>query len=338
MKRPRHPIGQIADLDLRLLRVFRAVVECGGFAAAGLMLDVGRSTISSHMSELESRIGMRLCRRGRAGFELTSSGRQIYEETLKVLTAIDELRTRINRVGQRVSGELCLGLVDNVIWDRQFGWSSAFKRFAHAAPDVQLTLQILSPDAIERQVLDGHIHVGVLPPMRRLPGLCYQPLFEERSLLYCGSGHPLFGVPAEQITEGELAKHNYVRKGYPVNDLLGLANEKFRSSAAAYHVEAIALLILSDAYIGFLPEHYAANWTRLNRLRALRPDIYSATTAFHALYRRTVDLSPAAELLLDVLSESPGEIAATETNGADTASAAAIPPTRSATKRPAKSN
>lgn len=26
------PLGQVSDFDIRLLRVFKAVVECGGFA------------------------------------------------------------------------------------------------------------------------------------------------------------------------------------------------------------------------------------------------------------------------------------------------------------------
>lgn len=63
--------GQIADIDLRLLRVFRAVVESGGFAAAELELNVGRSVISRHIKDLETRLGLALCRRGRGGFALT---------------------------------------------------------------------------------------------------------------------------------------------------------------------------------------------------------------------------------------------------------------------------
>ncbi|MFM7786129.1 MAG: LysR family transcriptional regulator, partial [Gammaproteobacteria bacterium] len=63
-------LGQVTDLDLRLLRVFRTVVESGGFAAAELALNVGRSTISKQIKDLETRLGMRLCRRGRGGFAL----------------------------------------------------------------------------------------------------------------------------------------------------------------------------------------------------------------------------------------------------------------------------
>ena len=60
-------LGTVTDNDLRLLRVFRAVVACGGFAAAELELNINRSTISRHIKDLETRLGVTLCRRGRAG-------------------------------------------------------------------------------------------------------------------------------------------------------------------------------------------------------------------------------------------------------------------------------
>jgi DNA-binding transcriptional LysR family regulator len=49
---------QLSDIDLRLLRVFIAVTESGGFAAAEIKLNINRSTISTHISDLEARLGM----------------------------------------------------------------------------------------------------------------------------------------------------------------------------------------------------------------------------------------------------------------------------------------
>ena len=60
-------LAQIADLDLKLLKLFKTVVECGGFAAAETELNISRSTISIHMSKLEARLGLSLCQRGRSG-------------------------------------------------------------------------------------------------------------------------------------------------------------------------------------------------------------------------------------------------------------------------------
>jgi hypothetical protein len=50
-------LGQLSDTDLRLLKVFNAVVECGGMAAAELELNVGTSTVSRHVKDLETRLG-----------------------------------------------------------------------------------------------------------------------------------------------------------------------------------------------------------------------------------------------------------------------------------------
>ncbi|HOM21905.1 MAG TPA: LysR family transcriptional regulator, partial [Ottowia sp.] len=47
--RIRAVLGQVSDMDLRLLRVFKAVVECGGMAAAELELNIGTSTVSRHV-------------------------------------------------------------------------------------------------------------------------------------------------------------------------------------------------------------------------------------------------------------------------------------------------
>ena len=74
-----HKMGQLSDADLRLLRVFKAVVDCGGMASAELELNLAMSTISRHVKDLETRLGLVLCRRGRAGFALTPEGQQLIQ-------------------------------------------------------------------------------------------------------------------------------------------------------------------------------------------------------------------------------------------------------------------
>ena len=41
--------GQVSDADLRLLRIYRKVVECGGFSAAEVELNISRAAISMAM-------------------------------------------------------------------------------------------------------------------------------------------------------------------------------------------------------------------------------------------------------------------------------------------------
>lgn len=89
----RAALGQLSDMDIRLLPVFKTVVDCGGMAAAGLELHIGTSTVSRHIKDLETRPGLTLCRLGRAGFALTTEGEQIYAETLHLLSSVDAFRS-----------------------------------------------------------------------------------------------------------------------------------------------------------------------------------------------------------------------------------------------------
>ena len=100
----RAALGQLSDMDIRLLRVFKSVAECGGMAAAELELNIGVSTVSRHVKDLETRLGLTLCRRGRTGFALTAEGTQIYAETLRLLAGVDAFRRRVDEIHQRMGG------------------------------------------------------------------------------------------------------------------------------------------------------------------------------------------------------------------------------------------
>jgi DNA-binding transcriptional LysR family regulator len=55
---------QVQDTDPELLRIFETIVRCGGFAAAQPILNVGASSISESMSQLDTRLPVR-CHRQR---------------------------------------------------------------------------------------------------------------------------------------------------------------------------------------------------------------------------------------------------------------------------------
>ena len=52
-------IGQLSDIDLRLLRIFQVIVESGGFSQAEVVLNISSAAISVAVSDLETRLGFR---------------------------------------------------------------------------------------------------------------------------------------------------------------------------------------------------------------------------------------------------------------------------------------
>ena len=61
-------LGHLGESDIRLLRVFVALVEAGGLARAQGSLNLSLSTMSGYLTQLETRLGANLCVRGRRGF------------------------------------------------------------------------------------------------------------------------------------------------------------------------------------------------------------------------------------------------------------------------------
>src|ERR1041385_8225860 len=106
--------GRVSDTDIKLLRVFMQVVEHGGFSAAQAELGISQASISTYMSDLEARLGVRLCQRGRSGFHLTPAGEQVYRAAIELFTAHDQFRSSVGFLREGLRGRLTVGLTDTV--------------------------------------------------------------------------------------------------------------------------------------------------------------------------------------------------------------------------------
>ncbi|GGK56077.1 LysR family transcriptional regulator [Amphritea balenae] len=278
--------GQIADIDLKLLRIFKTVVECGGFSAAEVELNIGRSAISRQMSDLETRLDMHLCQRGRSGFQLTEHGRLVYEATQELLVDLEKFRANVNAVHSRLIGELTLGLTDNMLTDPNSPVVDVLGAFHQQEPEVKINLQVAAPNEVERAVIEGRFNIGIVPQHHELPGLEYYDLYHETSLFYCGHNHPLFNTPAARLSLNTISQYDFIAPGYTHSVMLKEQFPQLKACATSYQVEGIATLILSGQYVGFLPKHYAALWHDKQLIRALLPDTLSYQVPFKIIVRR----------------------------------------------------
>ncbi|SHF51879.1 DNA-binding transcriptional regulator, LysR family [Modicisalibacter ilicicola DSM 19980] len=286
MERAPLPLNQVSDFDIRLLRVFKAVVECGGFTAAEVALGIGRSAISVHMGDLEKRLGLRLCQRGRGGFALTEEGREVYQATLALLASLETFRTEVNGLHRALRGELNIGITDNLVSLPQMRITHALAELKRRGPEVRINIHMTPPDAIALAVLDGSLHLGVVPAINSLASLESIPLYSERSLLYCADNHPLFHVDDAALAGVCLGHQEAVMPSYPLPPAARERHERLATSATASDREGIAFLILTGRYIGYLPDHLARPWVESGRLRALCPEQESFTTEFVTVTRR----------------------------------------------------
>jgi LysR family transcriptional regulator, transcriptional activator for bauABCD operon len=297
--------GQISDADLRLLRIYRKVVECGGFSAAEVELNISRAAISMAMNDLETRLSLRLCQRGRSGFSLTQEGAEVYEAALQLLASVEGFRTRVNSLHSQLKGELNIGITDNLVTMPQMHITNALSALKRRGPEVRINIRMIPPNDIELGVLDGRLHTGVIPTLKTLPGLQYRALYEEASRLYCGAGHPLF--KADTMSLEALANHDAVMPAYAQTPEIKAKLESLKASASATDREGIAFLILSGCYIGYLPTHYAERWVRDGKMRALNPETCHHMTRYSAITRKGAPPNLVLESFLEELERLVAE-------------------------------
>lgn len=291
-------IPRLRDVDLRLLHVFTVVADCGGLSAAQVELNVSASTISIHLSELETRLDMRLCQRGRAGFALTNEGRAVYDAAQKLFSALEDFRAEVGGARGRLVGELSIGVVDNTLTDHRSPLVAALRDFQNEDSRVHVRVHVVAPKEIERSVLDGLIHVGIGKFYHQIPGLAYQTLYREELGLYCGRGHPLFERAADGVRLSDLDGAAYISRGYVTEGEAPGPRMKVRPMATAYHMEGLAMLILTGWYIGYLPTHYAQTWVGKGLIRPLLPHVTRYGHDFTIITKKSAQPTPVTKAFI----------------------------------------
>lgn len=284
--------------DLKLLRIFVAVVRHQGFAAAQQELNLSTSAISTYMSQLESQLGITLCHRGRGGFALTPRGELLYQETLRILAELDEFERYSAALKGALSGNLKLGVLDSMVTERALPLAEVIGAFSEQHPGVHLNLSVMSPYELQQGVAENRLDLAIGAFSLRMNGLLYQPLYREQHWLYCSERHALFvqrRIPAEVITGQRMVGRGYWSQAE-------LARHGFKHSAATVEsMEAQLILILSGAYIGYLPEHYAQPWVDQHKLRPLLPATFGYQAPFSLILRRGRSREPLIQTFRDAL-------------------------------------
>lgn len=308
--RERAVLGQLSDMDLRLLQVFKSVAECGGLSAAELELNIGTSTVSRHMKDLETRLGLTLCRRGRAGFALTPEGQRVYDETLRLLSAVDAFRSSIDDIHRRMGGRLEVAVFDKTASNPAARIGEAIALFTQQAPDVSLQMHVAAIPAIERGLMDGSFHLGIIPAHRTSQSLVYANLFGETMRLYCGARHPLFGQDHSGLDWDGLRAWQFAGLGYHSPNMELSHGARLPRKATGFDQESIATLILSGRYLGFLPDHYAEAFERQGQMQAVQPALFFYRCQFVSVLRRSPQPPRAAQAFAQCLLQAHGEGAA----------------------------
>lgn len=292
---------KIADADIRLLGTFLTVVECGGFAASEVRLNKSKSAISLDISNLETRLGVRLCERGRSGFSLTPEGEAIHEATLDLMQDIERFSERVGTATGQVSGMVRLMVIDNIGSIAETPMVESIRAFRQKHPLAELRLLSGAAGLVEQSVIDGSAHIGISLLPRHVPELATIPLFTEELLLYCGQRHPFFPEDDERIDVGALSQTPLISLSVTDDPAFLPTLDRFAAGVRTSNLDCIILAILAGTDVGFLPPHYARKWVEKGSIRPIKPEVFRTRNQFHLLEARQSRKLPAIRALSNIL-------------------------------------
>jgi DNA-binding transcriptional LysR family regulator len=291
-------LGTVSELDLRLIRVFLAVIEAGGISAAQTALNTTQPTISAQLATLEARLGFRLCERGRAGFSVTPKGNQFLDAARRLMAATEGFRIEVQHINRKITGNINIGLLGQIdpVVNKKIALAIARLRSEHEGLYFHFTE--LSSSFLEEKLINGHLDLAIGYFWRRLPNLDYFPLFNEAQIAYCGPTHPLF-EKVGALNNEDVREHDWVWPSHPLPEMPAPTSIE-RLTALTDSMDGAALLILSGQHLGFLPQFYGAKHEALGQLHSLNPEQLRYEVVFHAAVRHSTRQS---ELVSSFLTE-----------------------------------
>ncbi|MGB7195654.1 MAG: LysR substrate-binding domain-containing protein [Collimonas pratensis] len=230
-------------MDLRQLRYFVKVVECGNVTHASEALHIAQPAVSQQMRNLERDLGMQLLERSVHGVAPTAAGLTLYRHALELLRQADGTRELLRQDAEFPQGKVSVGMPSST--SRVLAIPLA-RLVRERFPGIVLEL-IEAPSAdLSGLIGGGRVELAVVADAVATRGVAMQRLISEALHLIAW---PDFPLPATPIKLAQLARMPLILPSAP-NSIrsrvdwalseAGLASEvRFEASSTALLFAAV---------------------------------------------------------------------------------------------------
>lgn len=188
---------------LQSMRVFERVVDEGGFAAAGRVLDLAPPAVTRLVEDLEQSLGVRLLNRTTRKLSLTQAGEVYLARIRPLLLELEEAQELVRSHTREINGTLRIAASPTAAVNAV---APAVAEFRRVHPGVQVEIHISHAPAEEVE----HFDITLLQQDARLDAeVVVRPVFSS-SMVLCGTPGYLRGHGVPRQPE-DLANHCVLR-------------------------------------------------------------------------------------------------------------------------------
>ncbi len=285
---------------LGLMETFVKVVDCGQFSAAARALALSPSQVTTHVQQLEQRLGVRLLNRTTRSISLTEVGRAYYENCARILAELTEAERSVQALQSAPRGTLRLNcsvaMAPLVV--------PFIAEFSRRYPEIAVNLSI-TDDLIDliREQIDVAIHET--PPPNAT--LISRRIATWRHVV-CGAPDYLArrGTPQRPA---DLAQHDCLRAsgaarqdGWRFDGPAGREAVGVSGSLQTNSTSALRMAALQGQGLCMLPDFVVADDLRAGRLVAVLEDFLQPEHAITVVYPHRRHLAAKVRCFIDLFA------------------------------------
>ncbi|MGI6031488.1 MAG: LysR family transcriptional regulator [Eubacteriales bacterium] len=286
-------------MNLRHLRIFIAVVECGSMHKAASQLYISQPSISQAIAELEAHYGVRLFDRLSQKLYLTPQGQTLLPKARQVLDAFDNLDLSMKDTAQqqqpRIGGTISVGI---------FLLGQLLDRLNAQMPGLQPIVSVYNTATIEEMLRSNQLDMAVVEGIINGCDMIQTPFFQDELVLFVGPGHPLFHQ--KQISLRDLNGLAFISREPESNErnryeqLLARHHIQLQQVWTSTNTEVIKNAVLKGRGLGLLSHYVIRQEVEQGKLRILPVEGMRLLRDIRLVYHKDKFLSPALEAFVHV--------------------------------------
>ncbi|WP_297845108.1 LysR substrate-binding domain-containing protein [Pseudomonas sp.] len=241
-------------LDTETLAAFVAVIDNGGFTAAGARIGKTQAAVSLMLGRLESRVGRKLIERSRRGVKLTEYGEQLIGYARRIQILEDEAFLALQ--GETEALRIRIGMPDDYLESIGCVLTQGFN-VRH--PQLQVEIICDFSSRLETMLANGSIDLAIVT---RADGRENGDLLRSEAQLWCAApGH----YPERSSVLPLSLFADSCRARPRILEALDNANQPWRVVSSSSHLPGVLYPVRSGTAVTVLPASVIpAGWRILN--------------------------------------------------------------------------
>lgn len=234
-------------MDVRQLRYFVKVVECGNVTRASEALHIAQPAVSQQMRNLESDLEMQLLERSVHGVAPTAAGQTLYRHAIELLRQVDSTRELLRQDAELPQGRVSIALPSSTARLMAIPLACTLR---DRYPGISLELVEAQSAEIAGMLSSGRVELAVVVDAVETRGIAAHRLLTEALYLIAW---PEFPIPNEPIGIAELARMPLLLPSAP-NTIRSRVEWALREAGVNYDIlfEASSTALLFSAVMAKL--------------------------------------------------------------------------------------